>query len=141
MNLSKYISENLHKALEEQAQDVSYKQTTEFLNSFGMMLSFGFSQIHQQAKDEESLRELKIMQKNIRKPIINGKNFFEICGEPEYYRDRNSKIIQAILSKARELLIYIEPRIQQFVKDSETKTKWLSQLAQYKETYKQIVSK
>ena len=40
----------------------------------------------------------------------------------------------------RELLLYIEPRVKNYVKDCDVKDNWLGKIDKFKERYKQIVS-
>lgn len=111
---------------------------TELLNDFGMLISLNFSQITKMGIDQNATQELTLMMENLRKPIINGKNYFEII------KDVNSiiatpKMLSAVLGKIREYLIYIEPRIQKFVIDNEYKKNWLSRIAKLKDLYKFVI--
>jgi hypothetical protein len=45
-----------------------------------------------------------------------------------------------LFSQIRELLIYIEPRIEKFVIDGDVKDNWLQKIQELKENYKKIVS-
>ena len=77
---------------------------------------------------------------NLRKPIINGMNYSELIKDVNILFN-TPKMLSALLNKIREFLIYIEPRIERFVKDSEYKTKWLEKIQDFKIRYKNIISK
>ena len=49
-------------------------------------------------------------------------------------------MLSGLFSQIRDLLIYIEPRIQRFVKDGDRKNIWLDKIDKFKERYKEIVS-
>lgn len=117
---------------------INQKYVTDFLNDFGFLISLNFSQITKMGIDSDSTDELKQMMLNIRKPIINGSNFFELTKDiNKLYKD--PKLISALLDKVREFLIYIEPRINRFVIDNEYKSSWLKKIEDLKTRYKNIV--
>lgn len=117
---------------------INQKYVTDFLNDFGFLISLNFSQITKMGIDSDSTDELKQMMLNIRKPIINGSNFFELTKDiNKLYKD--PKLISALLNKVREFLIYIEPRINRFVIDNEYKSSWLKKIEDLKTRYKNIV--
>ena len=66
---------------------INQKYVTDFLNDFGFLISLNFSQITKMGIDSDSTDELKQMMLNIRKPIINGSNFFELT--KEYLQNSN----------------------------------------------------
>ena len=90
--------------------------------------------------DTNSNNELSDMMKNLRKPIINGLNYFELTKDTNLLYSK-PKLLSELLNKIREFLIYIEPRIVKFVKEGEFKTKWLERIHILKNTYKDIISK
>jgi hypothetical protein len=116
-----------------------------FLTDFGILLSLNFSQITKIGKDESATNELKAMMQHISKPIINGKNYFEIIKDINAIPNK-PKLLSAILSQVKALLEYVEPRIQQFVKDGpaengvDYKSAWLERISKLKEKYKTIVT-
>lgn len=117
---------------------INQKYVTDFLNDFGFLISLNFSQITKMGIDSDSTDELKQMMLNIRKPIINGSNFFELTKDiNKLYKE--PKLISALLNKVREFLIYIEPRINRFVIDNEYKSSWLKKIEDLKTRYKNIV--
>ena len=117
---------------------INQKYVTDFLNDFGFLISLNFSQITKMGIDSDSTDELKQMMLNIRKPIINGSNFFELTKDiNKLYKE--PKLISALLNKVREFLIYIEPRIVKFVIDNEYKSSWLKKIEDLKTRYKNIV--
>jgi hypothetical protein len=79
------------------------------------------------------------MLSELRKPLINGKNFVEITSDINSIIS-NPKMLSGLFSQIRDLLTYIEPRIQKFVKDSDKKNIWLDKIINFKERYKNIVS-
>ena len=117
---------------------INQKYVTDFLNDFGFLISLNFSQITKMGIDPDSTDELKQMMINIRKPIINGSNFFELTKDVNKLYE-NPKLISALLNKVREFLIYIEPRIVKFVIDNEYKSSWLKKIEDLKNRYKKIV--
>jgi hypothetical protein len=117
---------------------INQKYVTDFLNDFGFLISLNFSQITKMGIDPDSTDELKQMMTNIRKPIINGSNFFELTKDVNKLYE-NPKLISALLNKVREFLIYIEPRIVKFVIDNEYKSSWLKKIEDLKIRYKKIV--
>ena len=53
---------------------------------------------------------------------------------------KDPKMLSAVFSQIRSMLIYIEPRIKRFVKDGEKKTAWLNRLADLKSKYTDFVT-
>lgn len=135
-NFKQFINENeLNEGIE-----INKDYVNNFLNDFGFFITLNLSQVTKMGIDSNSTNELTNMMMNLRKPIINGLNYIELT------KDTNSlygkpKLLSEILNKIREFLIYIEPRINKFVKDSEYKTKWLEKIEDLKNRYKIIVSK
>jgi hypothetical protein len=79
------------------------------------------------------------MLSELRKPLINGKSFTEITTDINSIIG-NPKMLSGLFSQIRNLLVYIEPRIEKFVKDSDKKNIWLDKITNFKERYKNIVS-
>lgn len=135
-NWKQFLNENkLNEGIE-----INKDYVNNFLNDFGFLITLNLSQVTKMGIDSNSTNELTNMMMNLRKPIINGLNYIELT------KDTNSlyskpKLLSEILNKIREFLIYIEPRINKFVKDSEYKTKWLEKIEDLKNRYKNIVSK
>lgn len=115
------------------------KFINDFIFDFGMLITMGFSQITKMGIDQKSTDELNSMMNRLRSPLINGMNYAKIIDDLNYLY-KNPKILSAFIGKIRELLIYIEPRIRNFVKDGDTKNKWLIKIEKFKERYKEIVS-
>jgi len=135
-NFKQFIKEN---KLNE-GGEINKDYVNNFLNDFGFLITLNLSQVTKMGIDSNSTNELTNMMMNLRKPIINGLNYIELT------KDTNSlyskpKLLSEILNKIREFLIYIEPRLNKFVKDSEYKTKWLEKIEDLKNRYKNIVSK
>lgn len=110
-----------------------------FLLDFGMFITMNLSKVESESKDELSKDELSKMLSELRKPLINGKSFVEITTDMNSIVS-NPKVLSGLFSQIRDLLIYIEPRIQRFVKDSDKKDIWLDKITNFKERYKNIVS-
>jgi hypothetical protein len=110
-----------------------------FLLDFGMFITMNLSKVESESKDELSKDELSKMLSELRKPLINGKSFVEITTDMNSIVS-NPKMLSSLFSQIRDLLIYIEPRIQRFVKDSDKKDIWLDKITNFKERYKNIVS-
>lgn len=135
-NFGQFLNENkLNESVE-----INKDYVNNFLIDFGFLITLNLSQVTKMGIDSNSTNELNNMMANLRKPIINGLNYIELI------KDTNSlynkpKLLSEILNKIREFLIYIEPRINNFVKDSEYKTKWLEKIEDLKNRYKNIISK
>ena len=151
--LVKYIELNLtpNKSPEKLNEDkVTPTFVKDFLTDFGILISLNFSQITRMGKDFNSTKELEEMMKVIRKPIINGQNYFDFVSNNINTIINNPKLLSALLKQVRELLIYIEPRIIKFVKDEPSispdgnkinyKEKWLKRINEIKENYKKIIT-
>ena len=104
-----------------------------------MFITMNLSKVESESKDELSKDELSKMLSELRKPLINGKSFTEITTDMNSIVS-NPKMLSGLFSQIRDLLIYIEPRIQRFVKDSDKKDIWLDKITNFKERYKNIVS-
>jgi hypothetical protein len=110
-----------------------------FLLDFGMFITMNLSKVESESKDTTSKDELSKMLSELRNPLINGKSFVEITTDMNLIVS-NPKMLSSLFSQIRDLLIYIEPRIQKFVKDSDKKNIWLDKITNFKERYKNIVS-
>jgi hypothetical protein len=118
----------------------------DFFTDFGTLISLNFSQITKMGKDEDSTKQLVEMMQTIRKPIINGLNYFDFLKDNINIIPNNPKLLSALLGIVREFLIYIEPRVKKFVTDEPSqngilyKEKWLERIDKLKNDYKQIIS-
>ena len=141
LNNSEFNRENLTEVMAflSQINEASVDEVKSFILDFGYFLSLNLAHIRQQSKDESSSKELSNMVSNFNNPIINGKNFFEIVGDVNGII-KNPKMLFGLLSKIREYLIYIEPRIEKFVKDGEKKTIWLGKISKFKDRYRSIIT-
>jgi len=119
-------------------EGLKYNAASTLLLDFGFLISNNFSQITKMGKDATATKELNLMMQNLRKPIINGQNYFEITKDVNSVI-RNPKMLSAVLGKIREFLIYIEPRIQKFVIDNEFKKHWLEKINGLKSLYRSII--
>lgn len=125
--IKKLLKENLDK-----------KNVRTFILDFGFFMSMNLSCVTQMSKDSTATKELNTMLNRNRAPIINGMNYFDLTKQIDSIM-ANPKLLSALFSKIREFLVYIEPRIQQFVVDGEKKTKWLEKINDFKERYKNII--
>jgi hypothetical protein len=119
-------------------ESVNRKFVSDFLLDFGFMITMKFSQITKMGIDELATKELTSMMKRLREPLINGKKYTELIDNVnDLYK--SPKLLSALFSQVRELLMYIEPRIEKFVVDGDVKDNWLQKIQQLKEDYKKIV--
>jgi hypothetical protein len=121
-------------------------EVKDFLVDFSTLISLNFSQITKMGKDENATKELTLMMQQLRKPIINGKNYFDFLKDNINNIPSNPKLLSSILGIIRGFLIYIEPRIEQFVTDKPApnginyKEEWLKRINNIKNSYKKIVT-
>jgi len=120
-------------------ESANRKFITDFLLDFGMLITMGFSQITKRGVDQKATNELTDMMKRLNKPLINGKKYSEIIDDINFLY-KNPKMLSALIGQIRELLLYIEPRVKNYVKDCDVKDNWLGKIDKFKERYKQIVS-
>ena len=120
-------------------ESANRKFINDFMFDFGMLITMGFSQITKMGIDQKATDELSSMMKRLREPLINGKKYSEILDDINFLY-KNPKMLSAFIGQIRELLLYIEPRIEKFVNDCETKDNWLGKIEKFKERYKQIIS-
>jgi hypothetical protein len=119
-------------------ENVSKNDMNDFINDFGFLITLNFSQITKMGKDKKSTDELINMMSNLRKPIINGMNFTDIIKDLNIIYT-NPKLLSEFLNKIREYLIYIEPRIINFVIDNSYKQIWLNKIVELKKRYSNII--
>ena len=132
----------IRKILKEQSEineSANRKFINDFLEDFGMLITMGFAHIKQRAIDQNATDELSSMMKRLREPLINGKNYTELINDRSLLYS-NPKLLSALMGQIRELLLYIEPRVKNYVKDCDVKDNWLGKIDKFKERYKQIVS-
>ena len=121
-------------------------EVKDFFTDFGTLISLNFSQITKMGKDENATKELTLMMQQLRKPIINGKNYFDFLKDNINIIPNNPKLLSILLGIVRDFLIYIEPRIKQFVTNKPMsngvnyKEVWLKRIDKIKNDYKQIVT-
>jgi len=119
-------------------ESVNRKFVSDFLLDFGFMITMKFSQITKMGIDELATKELTSMMKRLREPLINGKKYTELIDNVnDLYK--SPKLLSALFSQVRELLVYIEPRIEKFVVDGDVKDNWLQKIKELKEDYRKIV--
>jgi len=121
----------------EEHKDKQY--VTSFLLDFGMFITMNLSKVESESRDSTSKDELSKMLSELRKPLINGKSFTEITTDINSIIG-NPKMLSGLFSQIRNLLVYIEPRIEKFVKNSDKKNIWLDKINNFKERYKNIVN-
>ena len=121
-------------------ESVSVSTVNNFLIEFGFFISMNLSQVTKMGIDDNANRELESMMKSLRSPIINGKNYSDIIKDGVDMVSRNSKMISPLLLQISKFINYIEPRIKKYVKDCDTKDKWINKIEKLKTEYKQIVN-
>lgn len=119
-------------------EGLTRKEVVDFVLEFNFFLSLNLAKVQQEAKDSGSLDELNVMMQNIRKPLINGKNIFDLAKEINSIVN-NPKMLSALLGQVRNLLEYIEPRLQKYLKDGEKKNIWLKKIDNFKRLYLEII--
>lgn len=118
----------------------------DFLTDFATLISLNFSQITKMGKDADATKELTLMMQQIRKPIINGQTYFDFLKDNINTIVNNPKGLSSLLGIVRDFLIYIEPRVKEFVKGGPAsngvnyKESWLKRIEKIKNDYKSIVS-
>ena len=120
-------------------ESVNKKFIDDFMFDFGMLITMGFSQITKMGVDQTATDELSSMMKRLREPLINGKTYAQLIDNLSLLYN-NPKMLSSFIGQIRELLLYIEPRVKNYVKDCDVKDNWLSKIDKFKERYKQIVS-
>ena len=120
-------------------ESANRKFINDFMLEFGMLITMGFAHITQRAIDQKATNELTDMMKRLNKPLINGKKYSEIIDDINFLY-KNPKMLSAFIGQIRELLLYIEPRVKNYVKDCDVKDNWLDKIDKFKERYKEIVS-
>ena len=120
-------------------ESVTKREVQSFLTDFGFFLYMNLVKVKTMSNDHnDANEELTNLVKTFNKPLINGKNFVELSTDNELYK--NPKLLSALFKQVKNLIEYIEPRIERFVKESETKTIWLNKIDKFKTEYKKIVS-
>jgi len=132
VNESKLIIKSLLK------EGLTRKEIIDFFLELGFFLSLNLAKVQQEAKDSNSLTELNLMMQTISKPLINGKNIFELNKEISSIVN-NPKMLSALLGQVKNLIEYVEPRIKKYVKDSDKKNIWLKKMDNFKTIYLNII--
>ena len=120
-------------------ESANKKFINDFMFDFGMLITMGFSQITKMGVDQTATDELSSMMKRLREPLINGKTYAKLIDNLSLLYN-NPKMLSSFIGQIRELLLYIEPRVKNYVKDCDVKDNWLGKIDKFKERYKQIVS-
>jgi hypothetical protein len=120
-------------------ESANKKFIDDFMFDFGMLITMGFSQITKMGVDQTATDELNSMMKRLREPLINGKTYAQLIDNLSLLYN-NPKMLSSFIGQIRELLLYIEPRVKNYVKDCDVKDNWLGKIDKFKERYKQIVS-
>ena len=120
-------------------ESANKKFINDFMFDFGMLITMGFSQITKMGTDQTASDELSSMMKRLREPLINGKTYAQLIDNLSLLYN-NPKMLSSFIGQIRELLLYIEPRVKNYVKDCDVKDNWLGKIDKFKERYKQIVS-
>lgn len=120
-------------------ESANKKFINDFMFDFGMLITMGFSQITKMGVDQTATDELSSMMKRLREPLINGKTYAKLIDNLSLLYN-NPKMLSSFIGQIRELLLYIEPRVKNYVKDCDVKDNWLGKIDKFKERYKQIIS-
>lgn len=120
-------------------EEYSDKQSViTFLLDFGMFITMNLAKVESDAIDDVSRIELTSLLKELRKPIINGMNYSELIKDINSIVN-NPKLLSGIFLQIRNYLKYIEPRIENYVKDNNTKKVWLNKIDNFKDRYLDII--
>ena len=119
-------------------ESATRNEIADFLNDFGFFITMNLSKISSYSSDDNNKKELEEMQKNIRKPLINGKTYTELLNDMNIIIN-NPKYLSTMLSQIKSLLEYIEPRVDKYVDNGEIKNKWLKRIDDLKRKYIKIV--
>lgn len=119
-------------------ESATRNEIADFLNDFGFFITMNLSKISSYSSDDNNKKELEEMQKNIRKPLINGKTYTEMLNDMNIIIN-NPKYLSTLLSQIKSLLEYIEPRVDKYVDNGEIKNKWLKRIDDLKRKYIKIV--
>ena len=119
-------------------ESATRNEVVDFLNDFGFFITMNLSKISSYSSDDNNKKELEEMQKNIRKPLINGKVYTELLNDMNIIIN-NPKYLSTLLSQIKSLLEYIEPRVAKYVDNGEIKNKWLKRIDDLKRKYIKIV--
>lgn len=119
-------------------ESATRNEIADFLNDFGFFITMNLSKISSYSSDDNNKKELEEMQKNIRKPLINGKTYTELLNDMNIIIN-NPKYLSTLLSQIKSLLEYIEPRVDKYVDNGEIKNKWLKRIDDLKRKYIKIV--
>jgi len=133
-----FISKRSEDDSDRIIESVSQEYLIDFLNDFAFFISINLSNVVKMGNNDESTKELKSMMMRLRSPIMNGLNFFDIHKDLKKYI--GPKYISALLLQIRNLLNYIEPRINKLVKDSDYKKSWITKIDDLKNRYRKIIS-
>ncbi len=126
-NLNENINENLNK-----------NDVVTFILDFGMFITMNLSKVTQEVNSSENTQHLNTMLSDLRKPLLNGMIYSEITNDINNIIN-NPKLLSALFSQIRNLLIYIKPRLEKFVKDGEKKTIWLNKINDFEMRYKNLI--
>jgi len=136
--MSRMLKTSFGEWLSEE-NSIKRSDVNEFINEFGFFITMNLSQVTKMGIDNTSTVELTNMMNSLRKPIINGMTYIDIIKDINKVYD-NPKLLSEFLNKIREFLLYVEPRIAKFVKECETKRKWLDKISLLKSRYRIIIS-
>jgi len=145
-NLSGILVIMKHLKTYQLFESVNKTFVKDFLTDFATLISLNFSQITKMGKDVDATKELTFMMQQLRKPIINGQTYFEFLKDNINTVPNNPKLLSSMLGIVRDFLIYIEPRVKQFVTDEPAsngvnyKEGWLKRIEKIKNDYKLIVT-
>jgi hypothetical protein len=76
------------------------------------------------------------MQQQFTKPVLNGKTFADVVGDPLMFK--NPKVAPILLKYVYDLLNYIEPRIKKYIRPEE-QPNWLGAINKLKGQYRAAV--
>ena len=108
----------------------------DLLTSLAWFAGMQTAKIAQDAIDNTASQELKTMQQQFIKPILNGMTLHDVVAAPNVYK--NPKVAPIMMKFAYDILGYMEPRIKKFIRP-ELQSKWLGQINLLKDKYRAAV--
>jgi hypothetical protein len=109
----------------------------DLLTSLAWFAGMQTAKIAQDAVDNDAAKELKTMQQQFLKPILNGMTLHDVVAAPNVYK--NPKVAPIMMKFAYDILGYMEPRIKKFIRP-DLQNKWIGQINLLKDKYRAAVT-
>jgi len=119
-------------------ENVDKQTINRFLFDFGMFTTLNLAKVQDEAKDAKAKNKLAEMQRALN--TFTSK-YFDVTDPTKNTELYKPETLSKIIGKVGEYINYIKPRIEQFVKDSDTKKSWLAKIKDLSDTYLKITGK